>query len=61
MNIITNAVFIMLIMVASVLILVYKNISILVIIIALWMLIINENRKYYTYNKIYKIIDKTYN
>lgn len=61
MNLITNWTFIILTMISSVLILVLKNVSILVIIIALWMLIIKENRKYYTYNKIYKIIDKTYN
>ena len=61
MNFITNVLFILLTMIASVLILIYKNISILAIIIVLWVLIIRENKKYFTYNKIYKIIDKTYN
>lgn len=61
MNIITNALFIILTMISSVLILIYKNIAILAILIILWGLIIRENKKYFTYNKIYKIIDKTYN
>lgn len=60
-NNISNILFIVLTMIFSVLIYIYKNISILAIIIVLWALIIKENRKYYTYNKIYKIIDKTYN
>ena len=61
MNIITNGLFVILTMIASILLLVYKNISILIIIIFLWSLIIKENKKYFTYNKIHKIIDKTYN
>ena len=60
-NIIMNILFITLTMMSSILILIYKNISILAIIIVLGSLIINENRKYYTYNKIYKIIDKNLN
>ena len=61
MNVITNVLFVVLTMVSSILVLIYKNISILAIIIVLWSLIIKENKKYFTYNKIYKIIDKTYN
>lgn len=61
MNIITNVLFVVLTMISSILVLIYKNISILAIIIILWGLIIKENKKYFTYNKIYKIIDKTYN
>jgi len=60
-NIITNVLFIVLTMISSILVLIYKNISILAIIIILCGLIIKENKKYFTYNKIYKIIDKTYN
>lgn len=60
-NYITNFLFIVLTMISSVLILIYKNIAILAIIIVLWGLIFKENKKYFTYNKIYKIIDKTYN
>ena len=60
MNVVTNWLFIILTMISSVLILIYKNISILAILILLWMLIIKENRKYNTYNKIYKTIDKIY-
>ena len=60
MNVITNLLFIKLIILSSVLILIYKNISILSILIFLLMLIIKENRRYNTYNKIYKTIDKTY-
>ena len=60
-NNLTNILFIIFTMVASVLIFIYKNISILAIIIVLWSMIIKENTKYNTYNKIYKIIDKPYN
>ena len=58
-NKITNILFIILTMVSSVLIIIYKNIAILAVLLVLWSLIFRENRKYYTYNKIYKIIDKT--
>lgn len=61
MNIITNTLFIILTMASSILILIYKNIAILVLIAVLLMLIIKENKKYFIYNKIYKVIDKTYN
>ena len=61
MNCITNMLFVTLTMISSILILIYKNIAILAIIIVLWGIIIRENKKYFTYNKIYKIIDKTYN
>ena len=60
-NVITNVIFVALTVASSVIILIYKNISILLIILLLLALIIKENRKYYTYNKIYKIIDKNYN
>ena len=61
MNCITNILFVILTMISSILILIYKNIAILAIIIGLWGIILRENKKYFTYNKIYKIIDKTYN
>lgn len=61
MNIITNTLFIILTMASSILILIYKNIAILALIAVLLMLIIRENKKYFIYNKIYKIIDKNYN
>jgi len=60
MNVITNVLFVLLTMISSVLILIFKNIGILAILIVIWGLIARENRKYYTYNKIYKIIDKIY-
>ncbi len=60
-NLITNPLVILLTMLASILIIIYKNIAILVLVIALWSITIKENRKYYTYRKICKIIDKTYN
>lgn len=60
-NQINNTLVIIATMLASILIIIYKNISILAIIIILWAIIIKENRKYYTYNKIYKMIDKAYN
>ena len=34
---------------------------ILLVIIVLWMMVIKENKRYNTYNKICKTIDKTYN
>jgi len=61
MNQITNILVIISTMLASILIIIYKNISILAILIILWAMTIKENRKYYTYNKIYKMIDKEYN
>lgn len=61
MNLITNIFFVILTMIASVLILIYKNIAILAILMVLWCMIIKENIKFNTYNKIYKIIDKSYN
>lgn len=61
MNIITNTVFVIFTMILSILILIYENIAILAIVIVLGGMLIKENRKYYTYNKIYKIIDKNLN
>lgn len=58
MNTITNTIFIIFTMVASILIMYYKNLSIFAVIVVLGGLIIKENRKYYTYTKIYKTIDK---
>lgn len=60
-NTITNVVAIILTMLASVLIIVYKNMAILAILTFIWGMTIKENTKYNTYNKIYKTIDKTYN
>ena len=39
----------------------YKNIAILFAIIFVWLLILKENKKFNTYNKIYKAIDKEKN
>lgn len=60
-NTISNVIVIALTMLSSILIIVYKNIAIFLIIIALWSLTIKENKRYFTYNKIYKTIDKNYN
>lgn len=60
-NTISNAVIILLTMVFSIVIMIYKNIAVLAILIILWAMIIKENKKYNTYNKIYKTIDKSYN
>lgn len=60
-NTISNVVVISLTMLSSILIIAYKNIAIFLIIIALWSLTIKENKRYFTYNKIYKTIDKNYN
>lgn len=61
MNNISNIFIIVLTMISSILILLFKNISILLIIIFLWILVIKENKRFNTYNKIYKVIDKSYN
>lgn len=58
-NIVSNTCFIMITMIASILILIYKNIAIFIIILFLLGLIIKENKRYNTYNKIYKVIDKS--
>ena len=60
-NLITNIVTIILTMFSSVLILVYKNLAILAILIVVWIMTIKENKRYNTYNKLYKTIDKNYN
>ena len=60
-NVISNLLVIVLTIVSSILILIYKNIAILVIIVTLWGILIKENRRYFTYNKIYKTIDKNEN
>ena len=60
-NTVNNVFTIILTMLASILIAVYKNIAILVILIVIWWMTIKENDKYNTYNKICKTIDKNYN
>lgn len=57
-NIITNVLVIIFTMLSSILVLIYENVAILAIIVILWGILIRENRKYYTYKKIYKTIDK---
>lgn len=61
MNLVSNLFLIILTMLSSIVILVYKNIAIFVIILFLWSLIFKENKRYHTYNKIYKTIDKSQN
>ena len=60
-NAIANIFIVIFTMISSILILIYKNIAILLIIITLWGILIKENKRYFTYNKIYKIIDKNSN
>lgn len=60
-NLTTNIFTIILTMISSILILKYKNLAILAILIVIWIMSIKENKKYNTYNKIYKTIDKNYN
>lgn len=57
MNIFSNLFLILLTMLGSVAILIYKNIAIFIIIAFVWSLILKENKRYNTYNKIYKTID----
>ena len=58
-NTISNCVLIILTMITSITILIYHNIALFAIIIVLWGMVIKENKRYYTYNKIYKTIDKS--
>ena len=60
-NVVSNTFVIVLTMLSSILMMLYKNIAIFLLIITLWGLVIKENKKYNTYNKIYKVIDKNYN
>lgn len=60
-NTVANISAIVLTMLASVLIIAYKNMAILAILIVIWGMTIKENITYNTYNKIYKTIDKSYN
>ena len=60
-NTISNVVVIMLTIISSIGIYYYKNIAILFAIIFVWLLILKENKKFNTYNKIYKAIDKEKN
>ena len=55
-HIIQNTLIIFLTFVSSIAIYYFKNISILLIIIYLWILVINENKKYSIKNKIYNCI-----
>lgn len=60
-NTISNIFMIILTMFASIFIMFNRNIAIFLLIIMLWALVIKENKRYNTYNKIYKVIDKNYN
>lgn len=60
-NTVSNIIIIILTMLSSIFILQYKNIAIFALIAFLWMLILKENKRYNTYKKIHKTIDKTYN
>lgn len=60
-NKISNYFVIVITIISSILIYYYKNLAILFALIFLWMLIVFENKRFSTYNKIYKIIDKEKN
>ena len=57
-NRISNILIIVLTAISSVLILYLKNIAILFVIIYLWLMVINENKKYNMKQRVYKIIQK---
>lgn len=57
----SNTLIIVLTILSSIYIYLFKNIAILIIIIVLWIIVEKENKRYNTYKKIYKIIDKNYN
>ena len=58
-NKISNILIIVLTAISSVTILYFKNIAILFIIMYLWIIIINENKKYNMKRRIYKILQKS--
>lgn len=60
-NTVSNLFVIMVTIISSIAIYYYKNIAILLALIFIWGLILSENKKYNTYNKIYKAIDKEKN
>lgn len=60
-NTISNLFVIIITMISSIAIYYYKNIAILFALFFIWGLLIKENKKYNTYNKIYKAIDKDNN
>ncbi len=60
-NKISNLFVIMVTIISSIAVYYYKNIAILFALIFIWALIINENKKYNTYRKIYETIDNNEN
>lgn len=60
-NILSNTVLIILTILFSILIMIDNNIALFAMIIYLWIMILKENKKYHTYRKIYKTIDKSKN
>ncbi len=57
-NKISNILIIILTAISSIVILYFKNIAILFVIIYLWLIIINENKKYNMKKKVYKLLQK---
>lgn len=57
-NKVSNIFVIIVTVVSSITIYYYKNIAILFALMFIWTLIVKENKRYNTYNKIYKVIDK---
>lgn len=60
-NTVSNVFLILLTIFSSVFILFFKNVAIFMLIIMLWIIVVKENKRYSTYIKIYKAIDKNYN
>lgn len=60
-HIVSNIMIITFTMIASIVVYAYQNIAIVCIILVLWVMVIKENKRYRTYNKIYKVIDKSEN
>ena len=60
-NKVSNATIILLTMIASIVIIYYKNISILIAIVFLWIIVINENKKYKIRLRITKILQNDKN
>ena len=57
-NKLSNILMIAFTLVASILILIYKNIGLFIAIMYLWVIVIKENNRYILKRRIYKIIDK---
>ena len=58
---VSNGLIILLTILSSIFVYIYRNVFVVLTICVLWIIVIKENKRYNTYKKIYKVIDKNYN